>query len=68
MVLAGLLGPLPAACPDIPATDADVAPFLTQATFGATDAAIANPCKVGYSAWLDEMHTSRRSCDGHHGS
>lgn len=47
--------PTPEAYPDIPATDADAARFLTQATFGPTDAEIANLRKIGYRAWLDEQ-------------
>lgn len=47
--------PPPASYPDIPATDADAARFLTQATFGVNDADIANLRKIGYSKWLDEQ-------------
>ena len=36
-----------------PANDADAARFLAQATFGPTDAEIANLRAIGYSAWID---------------
>ena len=38
-----------------PFTDADAARFLTQATFGPTDADIAHLRAIGYNAWLDEQ-------------
>jgi hypothetical protein len=34
---------------------ADAARFLTQATFGPTEAEIDHVVAVGYSAWLDEQ-------------
>lgn len=44
-----------AAYPDIPATDADAARFLAQATFGASPAEITRLRQVGYRRWLDEQ-------------
>ncbi|MBO9662343.1 DUF1800 family protein [Dokdonella sp.] len=38
-----------------PATDADAARFLAQATFGATEADIAHLRAIGYEAWLAEQ-------------
>ena len=38
-----------------PFNDADAARFLTQATFGPTDADIAHLRAVGYQAWLNEQ-------------
>ena len=38
-----------------PASRADAARFLTQATFGPTDADIDRVLAVGYSAWIDEQ-------------
>ncbi len=38
-----------------PATDADAARFLAQATFGPNSDDIAHLRSVGYSAWLDEQ-------------
>lgn len=40
---------------DIPQTDAEAARFLTQATFGPTNADIAYLRQVGYRKWLDEQ-------------
>jgi uncharacterized protein (DUF1800 family) len=40
---------------DIPATDAEAARFLTQASFGPTKAEIAHVRAVGYAAWIDEQ-------------
>ncbi|UXI66740.1 DUF1800 domain-containing protein [Tahibacter amnicola] len=40
---------------DIPATDAQAARFLTQATFGPTTADIARVRTVGLSRWIDEQ-------------
>jgi uncharacterized protein (DUF1800 family) len=40
---------------DLPATRAEAARFLTQATFGPTDAAVDHVMSVGYSAWIDEQ-------------
>jgi uncharacterized protein (DUF1800 family) len=47
--------PPAAAYPDIPATDADAARFLAQATFGASTAEIARLRQIGYRRWLDEQ-------------
>lgn len=49
--------PTPAApaYPDIPTTDASAARFLTQATFGPTQADIARVRQIGYKAWIDEQ-------------
>ena len=44
-----------ASYPDIPASDADAARFLTQATFGPTRAEIARLRQIGYRRWLDEQ-------------
>ena len=38
-----------------PATRAEAARFLTQATFGPTDADINRVMTVGYAAWIDEQ-------------
>ena len=38
-----------------PATRNEAARFLTQATFGATDADIGRLLAVGYAAWIDEQ-------------
>jgi uncharacterized protein (DUF1800 family) len=38
-----------------PGTRAEAARFLTQATFGPTDADIDHVMDVGYSAWIDEQ-------------
>ena len=43
--------------PDIPATDAEAARFLTQATFGPTLAEIQRLRSMGYNAWLNEQFT-----------
>ncbi|TDR40009.1 uncharacterized protein (DUF1800 family) [Tahibacter aquaticus] len=40
---------------DRPATDAEAARFLTQATFGPTTAEIAKVRAMGYSAWIDQQ-------------
>jgi uncharacterized protein (DUF1800 family) len=41
--------------PDIPATRADAARFLEQATFGVTDAGIDRVMQLGYTAWINEQ-------------
>jgi len=41
--------------PARPASDAEAARFLTQATFGVTRADIARVKAIGYSAWIDEQ-------------
>jgi len=38
-----------------PASRAEAARFLTQATFGPTDAEVDHVMSVGYSAWIDEQ-------------
>lgn len=38
-----------------PATDADAARFLTQATFGPTPGQIAEVRNLGYAAWIDQQ-------------
>jgi len=40
---------------DFPATDADAARFLTQASFGPTKSEIARVRAMGYTAWIDEQ-------------
>ncbi|BDU15515.1 DUF1800 domain-containing protein [Lysobacter auxotrophicus] len=45
----------PAPYPDIPATNADAARFLTQATFGPTATEIARLKQIGYKRWIDEQ-------------
>jgi uncharacterized protein (DUF1800 family) len=45
--------PAPAPAADKPATRAEAARFLTQATFGPTDADIDKVMTLGYSAWID---------------
>ncbi|MFT3755843.1 MAG: DUF1800 domain-containing protein [Pseudoxanthomonas sp.] len=47
--------PVSAQVNNIPATDAEAARFLTQATFGPTKAEIARLRQIGYSAWIDEQ-------------
>lgn len=50
---------------DKPATREEAARFLTQATFGPTEADITHLMEVGYSAWIEEQvaapQTSHRS-------
>ncbi|HWS78326.1 MAG TPA: DUF1800 domain-containing protein, partial [Thermomonas sp.] len=53
--------PPAAAYPDIPATDADAARFLAQASFGASQADIARLRQIGYRRWLDEQLDPARS-------
>jgi len=45
----------PAPYPDVPATDADAARFLTQASFGPTATEIARVRQIGYKRWIDEQ-------------
>src|SRR6185436_17757048 len=40
---------------DIPATDAEAARFLTQASFGPTRREIAKVRAIGYAAWIDQQ-------------
>ena len=44
-----------------PASDADAARFLAQATFGPTTADIAHLRAIGYEAWLDEQFAATAS-------
>ncbi|MEO5628154.1 MAG: DUF1800 domain-containing protein, partial [Thermomonas sp.] len=63
----GPIAPIPAspppvaAYPDIPASDADAARFLAQATFGPTTAEIARVRQIGYRSWLDEQLDAART-------
>jgi uncharacterized protein (DUF1800 family) len=41
--------------PDLSAARVDAVRFLTQATFGPTDAEVSHVIDVGYSAWIDEQ-------------
>jgi len=43
------------AVPETPPTASEAARFLTQATFGPTDADVDHVVAVGYSAWIDEQ-------------
>ena len=45
----------------VPATDADAARFLAQATFGPTTADITRLRQIGYSQWLDEQLDEART-------
>jgi len=47
--------PPPPVVVEKPATRAEAARFLTQATFGPTDADITRVMAVGYAAWIDEQ-------------
>ena len=47
--------PLPVPVAEKPGTRDDAARFLTQATFGPTDADIDRLMALGYSAWIDEQ-------------
>ena len=47
--------PAPAPAPSAGPTADEAARFLTQATFGPTDAEIAKVQAIGYSAWIDEQ-------------
>ncbi|RQP24139.1 DUF1800 domain-containing protein [Piscinibacter terrae] len=44
-----------------PGTRAEAARFLTQATFGPTDADVDHLMDVGYSAWIDEQFTKTQA-------
>ncbi len=39
---------------DLPASDAEAARFLTQATFGPTTQAIADLRRVGFDLWIEQ--------------
>ena len=45
--------PSPAPAADKPATRAEAARFLTQASFGPTEADINQVMSLGYAAWID---------------
>ncbi len=47
--------PTPGVTPAKPADRNEAARFLTQATFGPTDADIARLMSIGYAAWIDEQ-------------
>jgi uncharacterized protein (DUF1800 family) len=46
--------------PDKPATRADAARFLNQATFGATSSEVDRLMSIGYDAWIDEQFAMPR--------
>jgi uncharacterized protein (DUF1800 family) len=46
---------------EMPASKAEAARFLTQATFGPTDADIERVTAIGYSAWIDEQFAKPQS-------
>ena len=48
-------GTTPPAAVEKPGTRAEAARFLTQASFGPTDADIDHVMDIGYSAWIDEQ-------------
>lgn len=50
-------GALAVEAPPEPVTDHAAARFLAQASFGATDAAIAEVVREGYAPWLDRQFT-----------
>lgn len=52
---------LPVAAGDLPASRAEAARFLTQATFGPTPATIDRVMAIGYSNWLDEQFAKPQS-------
>ena len=49
-------GPV-AVTPEMPASRDAAARFLTQATFGPTEAAVDRVMAIGYAAWIDEQFT-----------
>jgi uncharacterized protein (DUF1800 family) len=51
----GVSPPPASGAPEKPASRAEAARFLTQATFGPTDAEVDHLMSVGYSAWIDEQ-------------
>lgn len=53
--------PPPPAPPPVTITSNEAARFLTQASFGPTDADIARVQAIGYSAWIDEQFALARS-------
>jgi uncharacterized protein (DUF1800 family) len=54
-------GTTPPAQVEKPTTRAEAARFLTQATFGPTDAEVDHLMDVGYSAWIDEQFTKTQA-------
>lgn len=50
-------GGTPPPVTEMPAARAKAARFLTQASFGPTDAAIDRAMLIGYAAWIDEQFT-----------
>ncbi|MEP7298340.1 MAG: DUF1800 domain-containing protein [Burkholderiales bacterium] len=57
----GTTTPPTGSAPEIPASRAEAARFLTQATFGPTDADIDRVMALGYGAWIDEQFTKPQS-------
>lgn len=53
--------PAPPAPPPVTITSNEAARFLTQASFGPTDADIARVQAIGYSAWVDEQFALART-------
>lgn len=51
----GVSPPPASGAPEKPASRAEAARFLTQATFGPTDAEVDHVMSIGYSAWIDEQ-------------
>lgn len=47
--------------PDAPASRAEAARFLTQATFGPTEAEIERVMSLGYAGWIDEQFAKPRA-------
>jgi uncharacterized protein (DUF1800 family) len=45
----------PVSTPQLPSSRAEAVRFLTQATFGATEADTDHVMAIGYSAWIDEQ-------------
>jgi uncharacterized protein (DUF1800 family) len=48
-----------------PVSEQDARRFLTQATFGPTDADTAHVMHIGYEAWLDEQFAAKRNDMSH---
>lgn len=51
----GVSPPPASGAPEKPASRAEAARFLTQATFGPTDAEVDHVMSIGHSAWIDEQ-------------
>ena len=60
LVLTGAASSI-AAVPAAPASDADAARFLAQATFGTTTADISSLRSLGYQGWLNKQFSARAS-------